>query len=132
MGTHDVTHLSFKMGTHDVTHLSLGFVVCPHFSNTENNGGISASSLLYPGFVYSDGTKLFVADSGNSRVLVWNTLPTSSGQAADAVIGQPDFSSSAPGRSATQLSYPAGLVVAGGKLYIADQGNTRVLVVPAP
>ncbi|MCX6117304.1 MAG: NHL repeat-containing protein [Proteobacteria bacterium] len=101
-------------------------------SNTSNNGGISASTLSIPSFVYSDGTKLFVSDSNNNRVLVWNTLPTSSGQAADTVIGQPNFTASAAGLSATNLSYPVGLVVAGGKLYISDTGNNRVLVVPTP
>ena len=101
-------------------------------SNTDNNGGISASTLYTPQFVYSNGTKLFVSDSGNNRVLVWNTPPTSSSQAADAVIGQSNFTSSTAGLSPTSLSYPGGLVVAGGKLYITDSGNSRVLVMPAP
>ena len=101
-------------------------------SNTDNNGGLSAASLWSPTYVYSDGTKLFVSDSGNNRILVWNTIPTSSGQAADTVIGQSNFTSSTSGLSPTSLSYPGGLAVAGGKLYITDSGNNRVLVMPAP
>ena len=101
-------------------------------SNTANNGGLFATSLSGPGFVYSDGTKLFVSDCGNNRVLVWNTLPTSSGQAADAVIGQSNFTSSTAGLSPTKIGSPSGLAVAGGKLYIVDSYNNRVLGMPAP
>jgi hypothetical protein len=61
-------------------------------SNTSNNGGISARSLKNPtsSYVDQDG-RLFVTDRGNSRVLVWNSFPTSNFQAADVVLGQPDF-----------------------------------------
>src|SRR5581483_10129666 len=47
-------------------------------TNAPNAGGISASSMLGPADVCSDGTRIAVVDTGNSRVLVWNSLPTQS------------------------------------------------------
>ena len=38
----------------------------------------------------SDGTRLFIADGGNDRVLVFNHIPTQNGAEADIVLGQPD------------------------------------------
>ncbi len=49
------------------------------------------ASLNFPRFALSDGTRLFVADSGNDRVLVYDEVPTENGAKADEVIGQPDF-----------------------------------------
>jgi hypothetical protein len=51
----------------------------------------TASSLLAPASVSSDGTRLFIADSFQNRVLIWRTIPTTNNQAADFVLGQPDF-----------------------------------------
>ena len=48
----------------------------------------SATSLSDPSGVWTDGTRLAVVDFVNNRVLVWNTFPTTSGQAADFALGQ--------------------------------------------
>ncbi|MCX6117990.1 MAG: NHL repeat-containing protein, partial [Proteobacteria bacterium] len=110
---------SFALGQPDLT------------SNTANNGGISGSSLRAPWGVFSDGTSLFVSDDGNHRVLVWGTIPTSSGQVANLVLGQPNFLSATAnngGLGAGTLSNPRGIYREGSKLYIADAGNSRILV----
>ncbi|PJA15529.1 hypothetical protein CO112_03570 [Candidatus Dojkabacteria bacterium CG_4_9_14_3_um_filter_150_Dojkabacteria_WS6_41_13] len=100
-------------------------------SNTANNGGISAQSLNKPFSVYSDGTKVFVADMSNHRVLIYNTIPTSNFAAADVVLGQPNFTSNTAnngGRSASSLSSPYVVAVKDDHLFIADMGNHRVLI----
>ena len=61
---------------------------------TQQTTGATASNLLNPVSVTSDGTRLFVTDLGFNRILIWNTIPTANGQAADVVIGQPDMVSS--------------------------------------
>src|SRR5205823_5956469 len=71
--------------------------------------------------------------TGNHRVLVWSTFPTRNGQAADVVIGQPDFAASRGNRgqataSPKTLMVPAAVLAANGHLYIADSGNNRVVV----
>ena len=104
--------------------------------NTGRNAGdrLSASSLQYPSGLWSDGKKLIVADAWNHRVLIWHSLPTQDGQAADVVLGQKDFHSNQPNVEGVQASptssslyWPYGLFSDGKRLWIADTGNRRVL-----
>ena len=55
----------------------------------------TATNMLNPVAVSSDGTRLFVTDLGYNRILIWNTIPTSNAAPADVVIGQPDMVSGA-------------------------------------
>lgn len=63
---------------------------------TQQKAGTTAVDLLNPASVTSDGTRLYVTDLGNNRVLIWNSIPTTNGQAADVEIGQPDMISTTP------------------------------------
>lgn len=61
-------------------------------SNSANQGGtVRGFTFSNPGKGTSDGTKLIMADISNSRVLIWNTVPTTNDQPADVVIGQQDM-----------------------------------------
>lgn len=73
--------------------------------------------------------RLYVADSDNNRVLSWPSASLFTvGQPADLVIGQPDFTSFAPGATATAFNLPQGLCVdRAGNLWVADAFNSRVL-----
>ena len=103
----------------------------PNFtSNTANNGGIAATSLAFPRFVYTSGVKLFVADSANNRVLIWNAIPTANGAAADVVLGQANMTTGAAATtpSATSITSPNFIHVdTNGRLYVADPGSNRIL-----
>jgi uncharacterized protein (TIGR03437 family) len=63
---------------------------------TQQSVDATASNMLNPVAVTSDGQRLFVTDLGYNRVLVWNSIPASNAQPADLVIGQPDPTSSLP------------------------------------
>ncbi|WP_156385407.1 hypothetical protein [Ramlibacter sp. Leaf400] len=102
-----------------------------------NNGGgtesLSEFTLSRPRGVWSDGSRLIVADEGNNRVLIWNQIPTEDFQPANHVVGQIDFGSSAPNRdgspSALTLSAPKSVDVSeGGQMAVADSDNHRILV----
>ncbi|MBI2103919.1 hypothetical protein HYT59_02850, partial [Candidatus Woesebacteria bacterium] len=98
-------------------------------SSTANNGGISARTLnSAPYCVYSDGTHLVVCDQNNRRVLIWNSIPTTNQQAADVVVGQPDFVTSSAGTTASKFTFAIGALIYNGKLIVADTGNNRVLI----
>jgi len=96
----------------------------------------TAGSLNLPGGIAIDATsgKVFVADTGNNRVLRYpKSSSLTNGAAPDLVFGQLNFSSSAANQggatSQTSLSGPVGVFVdAGGNLWIADTGNNRVLM----
>jgi hypothetical protein len=97
-------------------------------SNTNNNGGVSAGSFFGPEGIAVDGNGgFYVTDYFNSRVLHFAAGST----AADAVYGQPNFTSHGVGGGTTGLNGPTGAAVAGnGDLYVADYQNNRVLHFP--
>lgn len=105
------------------------------FSHGEPNRGESetASDRLHwcYGVMYHDG-KLFVADTGNRRVLVWNQLPQENGQPADLVLGQPDFTrrneNGGGSPTAASLRWCHSLAVWQGNLVLADAGNNRIMI----
>jgi len=100
----------------------------PDFAQAESVSPPTAASMKAPTAVYSDGTRLYVADTYNHRVLIWSAFPTTNGQPADLVIGQSAFSGSSPGSSKSELSGPRGMIHAGTKLYVADTDNHRVVI----
>lgn len=80
--------------------------------------------------VASDGNILAVADTANNRVLIWNTIPSTNGQPADIVLGQPDFVTlqEPPPVNASSFRSPEGVWIQNGKLFVADTQNNRVLI----
>ncbi len=64
-------------------------------SNQPNAKGVGANpterTLFWPYGVFSDGQHLWVADTGNRRVLYFDKLPTENFAPATGVIGKPDF-----------------------------------------
>ncbi|HAV23313.1 MAG TPA: hypothetical protein DCX46_07440, partial [Bacteroidetes bacterium] len=55
--------------------------------------------------------------------------PLSNGMPASGVLGQPNFTSSLPGVSASSLNSPAGVAVdpTTGKVFVVDRYNNRIL-----
>ncbi len=97
---------------------------------------ICNATLDFPRYALSDGTRLFIADGGNDRVLVYNNFPTRNGQGADVVLGQasseinrssdsafPQFRA-----SADLLRTPMSLAWDGTNLYVSDTYNRRIVV----
>jgi hypothetical protein len=78
--------------------------------------------------MYFDG-KFFAGDLNNHRVLIWNTFPTQNGQAADIVLGQPDFVTGIPNPATSQtLTNALNMWTDGKRLAISDNGSSRVLI----
>jgi uncharacterized protein (TIGR03437 family) len=94
----------------------------------------SPTSLAAPKGLAVDGSgNLYVADSGNNRVLRFPRPAAQSGRITpDAVLGQPNFTSAASAAvNASSLNAPAGLAMGpDGSLFVADAGNHRVLQFP--
>jgi len=99
----------------------------PNFSSS--GSGASATELGYPVGMASDGKRLFVADFDNSRVLIWNKLPTKTDAPANVVVGQPTLTSSSPATTQSGLDRPeGGVAVAKGMLFVGDRNNHRVMI----
>jgi sugar lactone lactonase YvrE len=98
-------------------------------STTANYGGLSASSLYIPTSVaVDDAGNLWVADSGNVRVLEYDTPIASSDRVADLVAGQRGFDVFDAGTSATVSESVGGIAVdSKGNLWVTDPLGSRVL-----
>lgn len=104
-------------------------VVLGQTNFTNDFSGTSDSELSSPSDVAIDGSTFAIADTNNNRVLLWTSgVPNVSGDAAEYVIGQPDFVSNSGSNSRNRLNNPRGIDVVGDKLFIADTGNNRVLI----
>jgi NHL repeat len=79
-----------------------------------------------------DRGRLFVADTGNRRVLVWDHIPITHGRSADLVLGQRDFTTRDDnadlGGGAAGMRWPHGIAFAGERLIVADAGLNRVMI----
>jgi sugar lactone lactonase YvrE len=74
-----------------------------------------------------------VVDYGNNRVLVYNYPITTNGQAANLVLGQPDFVSRGSALTATGMQEPWDVAQDNaGNIYVADYSNCRVLQFKPP
>ncbi|WP_420485284.1 hypothetical protein [Iningainema tapete] len=105
-----------------------------NFTDNEPNRGSSADAhTLYwcYGVFYHQG-RLFVADTGNRRLLIWHQLPEENGQPADIVLGQPDMRSrnendgNTP--SASSMRWCHDITFWGEHLVVTDAGNNRVMI----
>ena len=93
----------------------------------------SSTGLCDPdGLAVDSSGDLYVADSGNNRVLEYTT-PLTSGTTADLVLGQADFVQAIAETTANTMCGPYGVAVdSSGNLYVADETNNRVLEYNAP
>lgn len=104
-------------------------------SNVSNRGGSAAANSMASVYgLATSGTTLWVADFGNNRVLRFATAASkANGAAADAVLGQLNFTSSSANMggsiTASSIYYPGGVAAdSAGTLYVNDSFNGRVLI----
>ncbi|MES2488237.1 MAG: NHL repeat-containing protein [Pseudomonadota bacterium] len=102
------------------------------FKDITANRGVAPSNNTLSGAasVATDGSKFYIADTNNNRVLGFNSIPTSATATADFVIGQANFTANDPciGACPTGLNQPSKVIIDAGRLLVVDSGNDRVLV----
>jgi len=102
--------------------------------NTVQRATTNSSSFRGPQGVWIQGTRLFVADTQNHRVMIWNNFPTSNNQPADLVLGEPNFTSAPPVTASdvppqsNNLYSPVSVSSDGQRLFVADLAHNRVLI----
>ncbi len=119
------------LGQQDMDHCA------PNDHNGDGNSEAqpNGQTLSRPTSVWSNGTRLLVADADNNRVLIWNNIDQAFNfQPADDVIGQEDFFGSLPNAgqpspSGKSLFFPTSVdVSAAGEMAVVDGANSRVLI----
>ncbi|HEX3878089.1 MAG TPA: IPT/TIG domain-containing protein [Bryobacteraceae bacterium] len=108
-------------------------VLCSVSNGTDANGNatyplVCNYVLNFPRFALSDGTRLFVADGGNDRILEYKTIPTQNAAAADIILGQVGGSVDQATDAADSVNTPTSLAFDGTNLYAADPYNRRITV----
>lgn len=105
------------------------------FTAVESNRGManpSATSLFWPYGIHWDGSHLWVADTGNRRVLMWRGIPQANGAPADLVLGQATFEcrdeNGGASPCASSMRWPHAIATWGEKLCVTDAGNNRILI----
>src|ERR1700722_15300714 len=105
-----------------------------NFTTVQQPPLLNSSSLRGPQGVWVQGTQLFVADTQNHRIMVWNHIPTANNQPADFVLGEPNFTTAPPSTTsnlpptASNLFSPVSVTSDGQRLYVTDLGHNRVLI----
>lgn len=102
-------------------------------SRQDNRGeGIGAASFRWPHSIAGDERSLFIADAGDHRVLSWSPPPADAAAAADGVLGQDDLDSMEEFKirpqGAARMRFPYAVAQDGGRLFIADTSNNRILI----
>lgn len=100
------------------------------FSSNLSNQGLAsptASTISSPQGVSCKDDKLYVADSGNNRILVFNEIPSSNNASADLVFGQPDFVTNTFGCTQTGFRAPHSMSFYNNQMIVIDQTNNRIL-----
>ena len=101
----------------------------PSFQGSEP--GTSQKIFRFPTGVFVDRLgRLWVADSGNNRVLSFSNASflTSNYAPADKVLGKAIFTTSTPGGTLSEMNAPNGVWVdSADRLWVADTANKRVL-----
>lgn len=93
-----------------------------------NGEGITNATLNHPQDVaQSTSGALMVADSNNNRIMIWTSSLGVSGQVANLVLGQTNFTTNTKGTSAVKMSLPTSIGTGGVMSLIADTQNNRVL-----
>lgn len=109
----------------------------PDMNTFQTPNTVNASTLRGPQGVWIKNGKLFVADTQNYRILIWNSIPTTNNQPADLVLGQKNFTSVYqppvganvyPTTNASELLNPVGVSSDGTHLFVADLGFNRILI----
>ena len=82
---------------------------------------------MNPFSVFSDGTKLYVADSSNHRVVI---ILLSSINSTNITLGQISHNSNSPNRvdGISLTNQRSSFKDSNGKYYVADSANHRVLI----
>lgn len=92
--------------------------------NSANRGGTAAADTLSsPAHVASDGARLWVADTGNNRIVAYDLATIASGVPASLIVTN---------GGGVDLVAPRGVAASPERLVIADSGNHRVLVWEPP
>lgn len=103
-------------------------IVLGQLAMTTANYGLSEGDFTNPSDVEVSNGKLLICDRGNNRIVIYNQLPTQTGDWGQVAVGQPNLYTGTSATTASGMTAPNAVCVANGKLLVADTGNNRVMI----
>jgi DNA-binding beta-propeller fold protein YncE len=100
-------------------------------TNAKNKGGaIGPCGMDGPRSIAVDENgKLYIAEAGNARILVFDSIPMVNGKCANSVIGQESFNTGVGSTTdSTFNNFLSFIAFVNNKMVVSDQGNHRILV----
>jgi len=97
-------------------------------ANNPTYPDVCNATLNFPRYALAGGNRLFIADGGNDRVLVFENIPTANAPSADEVIGQIGGGVNQATDAADSLRTPLSMAWDGTNLYVSDAYNLRITV----
>jgi uncharacterized protein (TIGR03437 family) len=122
------------LGQPDLTSaISNNVVALCESTGTDTDGNllypsVCKATLSFPRFALSDGKRLFIADGGNDRVVMFQNMPTASGATPDVFLGQIDPKINIASDASDSLRAPMSLAWDGTNLYVSDAYNRRIMI----
>jgi DNA-binding beta-propeller fold protein YncE len=99
---------------------------------TSNASALTQAGMMDPGGLAYDatGSRLFVTDIDQNRVLVYDVASITNGENAVNVLGQSGYTTSTAATSQAGVNRPIGLAYdgAGSRLFVLENNNNRVKV----
>ena len=96
--------------------------------SADRGSTLTSSTLDTPASIFADSSKIYVSDTGNKRILIWNTLSPTTASGADAVLGQTDFTTDSFTLDASHVNLPQTVFSDGSNIFVADGPNSRVMI----
>jgi hypothetical protein len=121
---------AFPTGNGQAADLVLGQTSFSGVLPNQGGAAATASSLSFPSSIDRIGAIVYIADTGNNRVVFFSKTPTASGASADGVLGQADLVSriaAVTSMDTTHLAGPVSLADDGENLYVTDRDLGRVV-----
>ncbi|MBK8870390.1 MAG: NHL repeat-containing protein [Elusimicrobia bacterium] len=100
------------------------------FTSTTNATAQNRLNAPYGVSLDSSGNRLFVADTSNNRVMIFDVASITDGENAINVLGQANFTTGGTARTQGGLNGPRELAydASGNRLFVGDYSNNRVMV----
>ncbi len=123
----DMKEVQSHLPRHDINTCMFSATFPPHVM------GAAHEFMQKPEFISLSSDQVYVADTDNHRVLIYDTTPQSGDPTPSVVVGQPSPYDTSPnqglsGPTAATLRRPTGVATDGTRLVISDTGNHRVLI----
>lgn len=94
----------------------------------EKSGSDGAGWTRFPRGIFATADKLYVANTGHHRVLIYDLPIAQNQQLASGVVGQNDYTTVSNANGSDRYTSPSAVILEGSRMFVLDGGHSRVMV----